>query len=82
MNLNNRDRFMVISDKFYTVEATHYTAGALDGGSPCPVFFNVFKKIQLKHHFWRHDSCCRFDLYGNDVRTRDLKSRKYLTTLI
>jgi len=51
MNLNNRDRFMVISDKFYTVEATHYTAGALDGGSPCPVFFNVFKKFNLNTIF-------------------------------
>lgn len=51
MNLNNRERFMVISDKFYTIEASHYTAGALDGGSPCPVFFNIFKKFNLNTIF-------------------------------
>jgi len=45
LNLANRDRFKVIFDKFFTVNANSYTAGALTTGDPRPVHKKLYKKM-------------------------------------
>lgn len=45
-NLNNRERFVVLSDQTYVVGANAYTAGALTTGSPSPTYFSIYKKLQ------------------------------------
>lgn len=47
MNLNNRDRFKVLYDKFVHTSATLYTTGALTAGDPIPRKFEKFKKLNL-----------------------------------
>lgn len=51
MNLNNRDRFMVLCDNYYTAEALAVSGGALTAGAPCPNFFNIYKKFNLSTIF-------------------------------
>ena len=51
MNLNNRDRFKILSDKFVTMEANVYTAGALTAGSPRPKQLKIFKKMNMEQIF-------------------------------
>lgn len=45
LNLANRDRFKVLFDKFYTVAANSYTAGALTTGDPRPIHKKLWKKM-------------------------------------
>lgn len=51
MNLNNRDRFKILADKFYIMNANVYTAGALTAGSPRPVQIKIFKKMYMEEVF-------------------------------
>lgn len=51
MNLNNRDRFKVLSDKFITIGAATYTAGALTAGSPVPKQIKIYKKMNMEQIF-------------------------------
>jgi len=48
LNLNNRDRFKIIIDKYYTMGAAVYTSGALTAGSPYPTYCKKFKKCSLE----------------------------------
>lgn len=48
MNLNNRDRFRVLADKFYAMGANNYTTGTLVAGSPMPRICSIFKKFRLE----------------------------------
>lgn len=48
MNLNNRDRFKVIYDKFINMSATDYTAGALTTGDPIPKQLQKYKKLNME----------------------------------
>ena len=47
MNLNNRDRFKVIYDKFHPMAAFAYSAGALTTGSPITKNVTKYKKCSL-----------------------------------
>lgn len=47
MTLNNRDRFKVLSDKYYTMNANTYTAGAPTAGSPVTRIHKIFKKMSM-----------------------------------
>lgn len=51
MNLNNRDRFKVLADKFVTIGAANYAAGALTTGSPVPRQIKIFKKMNMEEIF-------------------------------
>jgi len=51
MNLNNRDRFKVLSDKFITMASAVYTGAALTTGSPSPKQVKVFKKMNMEQIF-------------------------------
>lgn len=51
MNLNNRDRFKVIYDKYIMMCATAYTTGALTAGDPCPKMLSKYKKMSLEEIF-------------------------------
>lgn len=51
MNLNNRDRFKILADKFLTMEANVYTAGALTAGSPRPKQIKIWKKMNMEEIF-------------------------------
>lgn len=44
-NLNNRDRFLILMDKFYAVNPSTYTAGALTNGNPVNLVCKKYKKI-------------------------------------
>lgn len=48
MNLNNRDRFKVLYDKFINMPANTYTAGALTAGSPTQKYLSKFKQCSLE----------------------------------
>lgn len=48
MNLNNRDRFRIIADRFVMMGANNYTTGALVAGSPQAKMVQVYKKISLE----------------------------------
>lgn len=45
MNLNNRDRFKVLTDKFITMGAYTMTASALVTGSPTPKIIKMYKRL-------------------------------------
>jgi len=45
MNLNNRDRFKIIKDQWFCMNAAAYTASVLTGGSPRPVCWSYYKKF-------------------------------------
>ncbi|AMH87771.1 putative capsid protein [Pacific flying fox faeces associated circular DNA virus-15] len=47
MNLNNRERFKIITEFKVTVGATLYTAGALTAGSPVPRVVEKYKKLNM-----------------------------------
>ena len=51
MNLNNRDRFKVIADKYITLNACQYAAGTLTAGSPQTKQVKLFKKMNLEQIF-------------------------------
>lgn len=51
LNLDNRDRFRVIMDKYIAMPAVTYTAGALTAGSPTPKTFTKFRKFRLESIF-------------------------------
>lgn len=51
MNLNYRDRFKVLYDKYITMCATNYTAGALTTGDPTPKMLSKYKKLYLEEIF-------------------------------
>lgn len=51
INLNNRDRFKVLSDQFVELEGTTYTGGALTAGSPKHHFHQIFMKVNLEEIF-------------------------------
>lgn len=52
MNLNNRDRFKILADKFFTMGAYNYSMAAnLDSGSPRPVHTKIYKKFNLEQIF-------------------------------
>lgn len=46
MNLNNRDRFVVIADKYATMPASTYVTSNLTAGSPFPKFLNLYKNLK------------------------------------
>lgn len=48
LNLNNRDRFKVIMDKYLGTEAAVYTAGALTSGSPKVRALTKYRKCGLE----------------------------------
>jgi len=48
MNLNNRDRFKILSDKWWSTGAFDQTAGALTAGEFCPAMEKFYKKINLE----------------------------------
>ena len=47
LNLNNRDRFKIILDKYYTIGAAVYSSGALAAGSPKPAYCKKYRKCSL-----------------------------------
>lgn len=51
MNLNNRDRFKVLHDKFHTMWACVYTTGALTTGNTIPKFSQKYIKCNLEQIF-------------------------------
>lgn len=51
MNLNNRDRFKILYDKYVTTPSFVNTASALTVGSPTPRIFKIFKKMNLEQIF-------------------------------
>lgn len=51
MNLNNRDRFKVIFDKFVTMAAAQYSTGTLTAGSPTAKQVTVYKRCNLEQIF-------------------------------
>lgn len=51
INLNNRDRFKVLYDKFIMMCATAYTAGTLAAGDPCPKMLTKYKKMYMEQIF-------------------------------
>lgn len=51
MNLNNRDRFKILLDKFWTVPGQTYTAGTLTAGSPQPKYYKLYKKMSTEEIF-------------------------------
>lgn len=51
MNLNNRDRFRVITDKYMTMNANTYTTGAPTAGSPVTRHCKIWKKMGLETIF-------------------------------
>lgn len=51
MNLNNRDRFKVLYDKFVTTGAFVNVTNALTQGSPVPRMFNIYKKLNHEEIF-------------------------------
>lgn len=51
MNLNNRDRFKIIADKFISMGASTYAAGALTDGSPTAKQFKIYKKFNMEEIF-------------------------------
>lgn len=46
-NLNNRDRFVVLSDKFLTLPSWVFAAGALTQGGPTPKYLKIYKPLNL-----------------------------------
>jgi len=48
LNLNNRDRFRVVCDKFIGMPASTYTAGALVAGSPVTKVMKKYRKFRLE----------------------------------
>jgi len=48
MNLNNRDRFKILADKYYTIGSWLYTGTSLTAGSPRPVAAKIYKKMNLE----------------------------------
>lgn len=48
MNLNNRDRFKVLTDKFVTIGSWAYTGSTLAAGSPRPSQFKIYKKMNME----------------------------------
>lgn len=51
MNLNNRDRFRVVADKFFTLWRNQMTTGDITGGTSCPRFWNFFKNFNVDTTF-------------------------------
>nr|QKI29017.1 Cap [Kummerowia striata CRESS virus] len=51
MNLNNRDRFKVLADKYVTIASFNYAAGALTTGSPTPKQTKIYKKMNYEEIF-------------------------------
>jgi len=51
MNLNNRDRFKVLVDKFITMGAAQYATGTLTAGSPTAKQVSVYRKCNLEQIF-------------------------------
>jgi len=51
INLNNRDRFKIMYDKWHVMPANTYTAGALTAGSPTQKFASKFKSCNLEQIF-------------------------------
>lgn len=47
MNLDNRERFKILWEKMFTVAATTYTTGALSAGSPRPIAYEKWRKMNL-----------------------------------
>lgn len=44
-NLNNRERFIILSDNFIPTESTEYTMGAVTGGSPKAHVLEIYRDI-------------------------------------
>lgn len=51
MNLNNRDRFKILVDKFFTTGAVTYTTGVVSAGMAVPRQYKVFKKMSMEEIF-------------------------------
>jgi len=51
MNLNNRDRFKIVADKFVTLNACTYVATALTVGAPQTKQVKLYKKMNLEMIF-------------------------------
>jgi len=48
MNLNNRDRFKIISDKWWNLEAFQIAGSLITNGDFCPQMEKFYKKINLE----------------------------------
>lgn len=48
MNLNNRDRFKILSDKWWNTDAFVFAAGAITNGTFTPQMEKYYKKINLE----------------------------------
>lgn len=48
MNLNNRDRFKILGDKYVTMGSWQFTGTSLIAGSPAPRQFKIYKKMNLE----------------------------------
>lgn len=51
INLDNRDRFKVIVDKFLPIDAFNYAAGAITTGSFTPATINEYRKLNMDSQF-------------------------------
>lgn len=51
MNLNNRDRFKVLADKYVTIGSFNYTTSILSAGSPVPKQTKIYKKLNHEEIF-------------------------------
>jgi len=47
-NLNNRDRFRVLVDKYYAFPGVTYTAAAITNGSPVSKVLKIYKRFNLE----------------------------------
>lgn len=50
-NFNYRDRFIIMEDKFFELEANAYTAGALTQGNPAPITDLTERRLDLTSVF-------------------------------
>lgn len=51
INLNNRDRFKILTDKFVSMNPNTYTTGAPTGGNPRNALLKVYKKMSMETIF-------------------------------
>lgn len=51
MNLNNRDRFKILADKFVTLGACQYNTGTLAAGAPFAKQVKIYKKMGMEQIF-------------------------------
>lgn len=76
MNLNNRERFKILFDIFFTIGAAEWDAGAgniLVAGSPTPRYKAIYKKIN-KYTIWDDSNDLVADISTGSINIIELSS--------